>query len=89
MNPNASAEIYALRPTPCAPNPKVIKHIAKRIAENLIASGQELPIACRMGLVATTPVAPRIRLNEVAGSAQFIPADHGQPQEVHRVARNA
>jgi len=64
MNPNTSPEIYALGPTACAPNPKVIKSITEQIAKNRIVSAQELRIAQRMGLVATSPVGARIGFND-------------------------
>ena len=50
-------QIYALGPTACAAHPKVLKNIAKQFDEHGIVSTQELRIARRMGIVATTPVA--------------------------------
>lgn len=87
MNPNTSPEIYALGPTACAPNPKVIKSIAKQIAEQRIVSAQELRIARRMGLVATSPVGPRIGFND----GVLYPYDEasGAPARAMRSARAA
>ena len=64
MKKHCYTEIYVLGPTACAPNPKVIKSITKQIAEHRIVSAQELRIARRMGLVATSPVTPRIGFND-------------------------
>ncbi len=85
MKPKRSNEIYALGPTACAPNPKVIKSITKQIAENSLVSTQELRIARRMGLVATSPVAPRIGFND----GVLYPYDEasGAPPQTMRSAR--
>lgn len=87
MKTKRSAEIYALGPTACAPNPKVIKSITKQIAESGIVSAQELRIARRMGLVATSPVAPRIGFND----GVLFPYDEasGAPARAMRSARAA
>ena len=87
MKPSTSTHIYALGPTACAPNPKVIKSITKQIAENGIVSSQELRIARRMGLVATSPVAPRIGFND----GVLYPYDEasGAPAGAMRSARAA
>src|SRR5437867_12517163 len=49
--------MHALGPTACTAHPKVLKNIAKQFDEHSIVSIQELQIARRMGIVATTPVA--------------------------------
>ena len=87
MKTNRSTEIYALGPTACAPNPKVIKSITKQIKENRIVSVQELRIARRMGLVATSPVASRIGFND----GVLYPYDEasGAPAGAMRSARAA
>ena len=53
----AESQIHALGPTACTAHPKVLKNITKQLEEHNIVSTQELQIARRMGIVATTPVA--------------------------------
>lgn len=85
MKPTRFTKIHAFGPTACAPSPKVIKSITKQIAEQGIVSVQELRIARRMGLVATSPVAPRIGFND----AVLYPFDEasGAPASAMRSAR--
>ena len=47
----------ALGATACTAHPKVLKNIARQLAEHNILSTQELQIARRIGLLATIPVA--------------------------------
>src|SRR5207247_9276138 len=49
--------MHALGPTACTAHPKVLKNIKKQFDEHNIVSTQELQIARRMGIVATTLVA--------------------------------
>src|SRR5207244_12436668 len=46
----------ALGATTCTAHPKVLRNIAKQLEEHNIVSTQELQIARRMGIVATSPV---------------------------------
>ena len=50
-------QMHALGPTACTAHPKVLKNIKKQFDEHNIVSTQELQIARRMGIVATTLVA--------------------------------
>ena len=63
MKQDDYGQIYALGPTACAAHPKVLRNIAKQFHEHHIVSTQELRIARRMGIVATTPVA-RLGFND-------------------------
>ena len=47
----------ALGATACTAHPKVLKNIARQLAEHNIVTAQELQIARRIGLLATIPVA--------------------------------
>jgi immune inhibitor A len=47
----------ALGATTCTAHPKVLKNIVKQLGDHHIVSTQELQIARRMGIVATSPVA--------------------------------
>src|SRR5437899_1216379 len=46
----------ALGATTCTAHPKVLRNIAKQLEEYNVVSTQELQIALRMGIVATSPV---------------------------------
>lgn len=87
MKRHSYSRLHAAGPTACAPLPKVIKSIIRQIAEQRIVSGQELRIARRMGLVATSPVAPRIGFND----GVLYPFDEasGAPSRAMRSARAA
>jgi hypothetical protein len=50
-------QLHAIGPTACTAHPKVLKNIAKQLEEHSMVSTQELQIARRMGIAATTPVA--------------------------------
>src|SRR5438874_791646 len=49
----------ALGATACGAHPKVLKNIAKQLEDHNVISAQELRIARRMGMVATSPLAWR------------------------------
>jgi immune inhibitor A len=47
----------AVGATACRAHPKVLKNIARQLEDHIVISAQELRIAQRMGMVATSPVA--------------------------------
>ena len=51
------SQLRALGATACTAHPKVLKNIAKQLEEHDIVSTNELQIARRIGIIATTPIA--------------------------------
>ncbi|HEU5237694.1 MAG TPA: M6 family metalloprotease domain-containing protein, partial [Pyrinomonadaceae bacterium] len=84
----------ALGATACTAHPKVLKNIAEQLEEHNVLSTQELQIARRMGIVATTPVGragfndgllfPYELLSGGLGSASTIPEAALAPVEPKR-----
>ncbi|MBA2585519.1 MAG: immune inhibitor A [Chthoniobacterales bacterium] len=64
MKTNQSEYLWALGPTTCAPQPKILKSIARQIKAKGIVSEHELRIARRMGIVSVEPTSARLGFND-------------------------